>query len=244
MKNRTRRSLSGAVCAVAVTSLAHQALAQTEGNEIASTGVAPGDDAYAYGATDPRPSAFDDSRSPPRVIAADDPTQDEIQADEDSETDKREPTKRFVHGFRIGYLHLMNSDLPTDTPDAECPNCSLEERHDLKTPHQFLIGYELMGRIVGHDMLNVILVANATVSGLEQSRFLPSANALVGFELNNSLQVGVGMNLTAEKEKPVHMIGAVGWTPEVGSFNVPIHFFFIPDVDHNHRFGTTVGVNW
>lgn len=176
-----------------------------------------------------------------------DPTADAATPEgaEGPDTDEVEPVSRFVHGFRLGYLYLSNYERDTVTPDDEdCPNCSLKERHDVRTPHQFLIGYEVMGRVIGHDILNVIVVANATISGIEQSRFFPSANLLAGFELNNSFQFGVGMNLTAEKEKPVHMIAAAGWTPRVGSFNVPVHFFFIPDVDYNHRMGATVGVNW
>ncbi len=153
--------------------------------------------------------------------------------------------RRILHGFRMGYLYVMNSEHPTQSPnDASCPNCSLEEKYDLRTPHQFLIGYELMARLVGKDWLNVILVGNVIASGLEQSRFFPSANALVGFELDQSFQLGVGANFTLEEQKAAHMILAAGWTPEVGGFYVPVHAFFIPDVDKNHRTGVTVGVNW
>lgn len=42
----------------------------------------------------------------------------------------------------------------------------------------------------------------------------------------------------------VHQIVAVGWTPEVGAFNVPFHVTWIPDVDQHWRLGATVGVNW
>ena len=41
------------------------------------------------------------------------------------------------------------------------------------------------------------------------------------------------------------MIAAAGWTPKVGTIYTPIHFFVVPDpVNHNNRFGTTVGVSW
>ena len=33
-------------------------------------------------------------------------------------------------------------------------------------------------------------------------------------------------------------------TPRVGSFYVPLHAFFIPDVDGLHRTGVTTGVTW
>jgi len=42
----------------------------------------------------------------------------------------------------------------------------------------------------------------------------------------------------------VHMVFAAGWTPKVGSFYTPVHAFFMPDVDGQHRTGVTVGVNW
>ena len=66
------------------------------------------------------------------------------------------------------------------------------------------------------------------------------------FRVRSFFQIGVGPNLGPgpERDKPAHMVIAGGWTPQVGSFNVPVHAFFIPDVDENHRLGMTVGVNW
>jgi hypothetical protein len=40
------------------------------------------------------------------------------------------------------------------------------------------------------------------------------------------------------------MIFAAGWTPRVGSFYVPVHFFFVPDIEGHHKLGATVGVNF
>jgi hypothetical protein len=157
---------------------------------------------------------------------------------------EREVEKRVLHGFRLGYLFLMNHDKPVPSSDVDCPDCSLAERYDIRTPHQFLIGYEVMGRLVGHDWLNVLVVGNVLVSGIEQSKFFPSANLLIGFELDQSFQLGVGANFTVEEDKAAHMVLAAGWTPRAGSFYVPVHAFFIPDVDDNHRLGFTVGVNW
>ena len=81
-------------------------------------------------------------------------------------------------------------------------------------------------------------------SGLEQSKFWPSGNLLIGFEMRNSFQIGVGVNLTPLKESFAHTIFAAGWTPRAGAFYVPLHFFFVPDVDGNHRMGVTTGVTW
>jgi len=142
-----------------------------------------------------------------------------------------EPDAQLLHGFRLGYVWFGANE---------------EELAEMKlrTPHSFLIGYELAYRMVGHGPLNVLLLANAMVAGLEQSVFLPSGNLLIGFELDRSLQIGVGLNLTPDRDEHSHMIVAVGWTPWAGGFHVPVHFFFVPDVDGRHRSGATIGVTW
>ena len=175
---------------------------------------------------------------------ADDPQADTTASGGSTEEPRKPVDRRVLHGFRMGYLYIANYDKPIPSDDPSCLNCSMKERYELRTPHQFLIGYEVMGRLIGHGWLNVVLVGNVLVSGLEQSKFWPSANALIGFELDHSFQVGVGANFTLEEEKPAHMVMAAGWTPLIGSFYVPVHAFFVPDVDGNHRMGGTVGVNW
>lgn len=149
--------------------------------------------------------------------------------------------QRTMHGFRLGYMYVSNFDKLTDPED---PESSLMARADMKSPHLFLIGYEVTRRLIGHSWLNLILVGNVTVGGLEQSKFYPSANALIGFEFEESFQVGVGPNLAPDPDKVAHIMFAGGWTPSVGSFRVPVHAFYIPDVDGVWRSGVTVGVNW
>ena len=73
---------------------------------------------------------------------------------------------------------------------------------------------------------------------------IPTTSGLIGAELNQSFQLGVGVNLTPDKQAPTHMIAAIGWTPRVGSIYTPVHFFFVPDPAGNHRTGATVGVTW
>ena len=148
----------------------------------------------------------------------------------------------FLHGFRLGYLYVMNSDTPLDSTDPESP--TFAEQYDLRSPHQFVVGYEVTWRMAGHDWLNVLLVGNVLVSGLEQSRFFPTANGLLGFEFAEAFQVGVGVNFAPTRIKPAHMLLAAGWTPRIGNFYVPLHVFFVPDVDGQHRTGITLGVNW
>jgi hypothetical protein len=147
----------------------------------------------------------------------------------------------LLHGFRLGYVFVANYDEPIDPDD---PDSSLRARNDLQNPHQFLLGYEVMNRMAGSGWLNVLLIGNFSVTGLEQSKLFPSANLLLGFELDRSFQAGVGINLMPVDDKPAHMIVAAGWTPRTGDVYLPLHVFLIPDIDGNHRLGTTFGVNW
>lgn len=150
--------------------------------------------------------------------------------------------QRFLHGFRLGYLYVMNIHTPANGAD---PNSeTLSQKYGIRSPHQFLIGYEFTWRMIGHEWLNVLLVANGMVAGLEQSKVFPSANMLIGFEFAESFQLGVGVNVVPVSDKPGHMLVAAGWTPRIGDFYTPVHAFFIPDVDGQHRTGVTIGVNW
>lgn len=161
------------------------------------------------------------------------------------------PRPRILHGFRLGYMHWMNFDKkPPADPDADAfqdqPQ-SPKDALDLASPHMFVLGYEVAQRLsAGSEALNVLLVGNAMLAGLEQSRFLPTANALIGFELQQSLQLAVGANIAPVglDDKFAHMIIAAGWTPRSGDLYLPVHVFFIPDVDGYHRMGLTFGVTW
>lgn len=146
----------------------------------------------------------------------------------------------ILHGFRLGYGYVMNYDKPTEAFDGK----SLKEKVGLRSPHHFLLGYEIVYRVVSHSWLNVLLFGNGIVAGLEQSKVLPSANLLIGFELKNTFQIGVGANLSPLKGSEGHTIIAAGWTPRVGDIYTPIHFFFIPDVDGVNRMGMTTGVTF
>ena len=145
-----------------------------------------------------------------------------------------------LHGFRLGYGYVMNYDKPAEAFNGQ----SLKDKVGLRSPHHFLLGYEVVYRVVSHSWLNVLLFGNAIVAGLEQSKVLPSANLLIGFELKNTFQIGVGANLSPLKGSEGHTIIAAGWTPRVGDIYTPVHFFFIPDVDGVHRMGVTTGVTF
>jgi len=153
--------------------------------------------------------------------------------------------RRFMHGFRLGYTVIMNYDVANRPGEhAGEPMRSLKTEFGLKTPHMMLLGYEGFYRMIGHSWLNVLLVGNVSVAGLEQSKFIPAASGLLGFEFDRSFQLGVGVNLTPDPVSPSHMIVAGGWTPQVGSIQTPVHFFFVPDTESNHRAGVTFGVTW
>ncbi len=147
--------------------------------------------------------------------------------------------RRFMHGFRLGWTYVYNMDKPTRENGM-----SLADEFGLKSPNMMLLGYEGFYRIVGHSWLNVLVVGNVTVAGLEQSKFIPAASGLLGFEIDKAFQLGVGVNVTPDPEAPTHMIVAAGWTPKVGSINTPVHFFFVPDTESNHRMGATIGMSW
>ena len=148
--------------------------------------------------------------------------------------------EKLLHGFRLGYGYVLNYDKPAAGLDGD----SLKQRADLRAPSHLLVGYEVMYRVVGHSWLNVLLLANGIIAGLEQSRFLPSGNFLIGAEINNSFQIGIGTNVSPLKGSEAHAVIAAGWTPQVGSIYVPFHVFFIPDVDGIHRAGVTTGVTF
>jgi hypothetical protein len=148
--------------------------------------------------------------------------------------------ERLLHGFRLGYGYVAEFDKPIKSLNGE----SLADRTHMRSPHNFLIGYEAFYRMVGHSWLNVILTGNVIVAGLEQSQFYPTGNVLLGFEFKNSFQIGTGANLAPLKDNVAHTIFAAGWTPKVGSFYTPVHAFFIPDVDGVHRMGVLTGVTW
>ncbi len=140
------------------------------------------------------------------------------------------PPSRHMHGFRVGYSYINGG----------------ETHERLVSPHLFVMGYEATQRISGGEWLNVITVQNVMVGGINQSVFIPTGNFLLGFEMNERFQIGVGPNFSpfSDADDMIHMIGAVGYTPQAGDFNVPVHASFIPDVDGNYRISVTTGVNW
>jgi len=172
----------------------------------------------------------------------------------DDETGWHRPAgERFTSGFRLGWMYLANFDAKNRVGDNG-QMTSLKDQYGLKNPNMFLLGYEGFYRVIGHSWLNVLMVGNVSVAGLDQSKFIPTGSGLLGFEINRSFELGVGVNLIPDAQSPSHMIVAAGWTPRVGAIQTPIHFFYIPDsagtdamgntLKGNSRMGATVGMNW
>ncbi|MBN86883.1 MAG: hypothetical protein CL885_05100 [Dehalococcoidia bacterium] len=135
-------------------------------------------------------------------------------------------------GMRFGYNYANKAD----------------ESDRLESPHMFALGFEMQQTMDGDSWLDLLFIQNLTVSGLDQSVVLPSANALVGFEINDSLQLAVGVNATivdpSEENHYVHLVTAIGWTQDAGIFSVPVHLVYVPDVNNYYRVAATTGINW
>jgi hypothetical protein len=243
-----RRLVTTVTAVIAHLLLSSVALAQEPSN-----GAAPADTPNAGGpgsaaqpadssaaselAADAPPLTDEPSDAPPDTRAAAPPREPDVRVVVATPAHAR--TARFLHGFRLGYNYWFHLDR---APCSGCP--SLAQRYGLRSPHSFVIGYEVAYRMIGNSWLNILLVGNASIAGIEQSRVLPSANLLIGAELDESFQIGVGVNIAPVEDKATHMIAAFGWTPAVGEFSTPVHLYFIPDVDGNHRMGATLGVTW
>ena len=149
---------------------------------------------------------------------------------ENSKSSKMDWTAR--KGMRFGYNYANKAD----------------ESDRLKSPHMFAIGFEMQQAMDGDSWLDLLFIQNLTISGLDQSVVLPSANAMVGFEIKDSLQLAVGANVTvvdpSDENHYVHLVTAVGWTQAAGIFSVPVHLVFIPDVNDYYRVAVTTGINW
>ena len=146
--------------------------------------------------------------------------------------EKEKPEWHQRKGMRFGYAYVNNG---------------AESRY-LANSNMFTIGFETQQAMKGGDWLDLLFIQNVNIGGLEQSVILPSVNALVGFEINQRLQLGVGANATLSdpsgEDNYLHLVTAAGWTQPAGYFSVPIHFVYIPDVNGYWRVAATTGVNW
>ena len=146
---------------------------------------------------------------------------------------------QFRSGARIGYVYAHNSH----QPDPKTGEESLVE-----SPHMFSIGFEMQQVLDGGSWLDLIMIEGVSLTGLDQSVAAPSARILMGFEINDVLQIAVGPNLSAHDPSGegniLHLIGALGVSLQAGKFTVPLHIAFMPDKNKYSVFALTTGINW
>ena len=141
-----------------------------------------------------------------------------------------EPPKfDMVGGFRMGYGYVANSEL--------------------RSPHVMVLGWDQMYSLDTNTSLDVIVAGNISVGGVNQGEILPSAHLIIGYQIWDSLQFGVGPVVTFSEFDPVvksrlNMITAMGWNIEMGDFYIPLHAAYVPDVDGRWRAYLTTGMNW
>jgi hypothetical protein len=135
------------------------------------------------------------------------------------------------HGMRIGTVMLTNmsqDDLRT---------------RGLTAPAVMLLGYEIIERINATDSVNLLFAQNFLIGGFEQSAFLFTLNAVVGLDIYDTIQLGVGLNISPGTNW-THAIMFLSWTPKLGDLYMPITASFVPDKDGYHRVGLTIGLSF
>ena len=146
---------------------------------------------------------------------------------------------KFRSGARIGYVYAHDSHKPDPKTGDESP---------LKSPHMFSVGFEMQQTMDGGAWLDVLLIQGVSLTGLDQSVAAPSARALLGFEINDNVQLAVGPNISAHDPSGegniLHLIAAIGASVDAGKFNLPLHVAFMPDKNKYNVFALTTGVNW
>ena len=138
-------------------------------------------------------------------------------------------TKRS--GMRFGYVYAHEFHKDSDK---------------LSSPHMSTMGYELQQTMPGGDWLDILFIQNVTITGMDQSVLAPSARLLIGFEINDSIQLAVGPNGAPKhpSDNFIHLMVAVGYTAEAGMLSIPFHFSYVPDADGYYTTALTTGVNW
>ena len=139
------------------------------------------------------------------------------------------PKMEAVSGFRMGYGYVSDSDL--------------------RTPHLMVLGWDHMQTIDTGTPIDVIVAGNVSVGGMNQGMILPSTHLIVGYQINDALQLGVGPVLTfseinSSPSTRLNMIAAAGWNIKMGDVYFPIHAAYVPDVDGRWRTYVTTGMNW
>jgi hypothetical protein len=144
--------------------------------------------------------------------------------------DKPQPDINTFHGARIGYV------------------LSLGAEEYGYSAHNLAMGYEWFQVIDAGSRVDFLTVQNVVVIGINQGLFIPAANAIVGIEVDETLQLGVGANLNLGAMmvdgQALGMVAAVGLVLDAGDVNVPVHLSAVPQREGPPRLALTTGVNW
>jgi hypothetical protein len=110
------------------------------------------------------------------------------------------------------------------------------------------MGFEMQQTMAGGQWFDLLFIENISFTGIDQSVISPSARVLVGFEIDKTVQLAFGPNISlhdpSKENKYIHLMMAIGCTVEAGTFSVPLHFSFVPDVNNYWSTAITTGVNW
>jgi len=131
------------------------------------------------------------------------------------------------HGFRVGDAYTMDDRTFT-------------------SPHLLVMGDELIQEVPGGEGLDVLMVGNVSVSGLNQSKLVPVFNLLLGVELSDALQLGLGPSVSwaMPADESLHMLLTGGWVDSSGALDVPLNLFWIPDINNRDRIFATTDITF
>ena len=139
------------------------------------------------------------------------------------------PNMEIVSGFRMGYGYVEDERLTTN--------------------HLMILGWDHMAFIDSGANIDVVVAGNLSLGGMNQSEVLPSGHLIVGYQMFDSIQFGVGPVVTLDEVEPelvprLNMIVAAGWNIEMGDAYLPLHVGYVPDPDGRWRAYVTTGMNW
>ena len=139
------------------------------------------------------------------------------------------PNMETVSGFRMGYGYVEDNRLTTN--------------------HLMILGWDHMAFIDSDSNIDVVVAGNLSLGGMNQSEVLPSGHLVVGYQMFDSIQFGVGPIVTFDEVEPeiiprLNMIVAAGWNIEMGDAYLPLHIGYVPDPDGRWRAYVTTGMNW
>ena len=145
-------------------------------------------------------------------------------------THRSGPDIHLFHGARVGYVYSM-----------EDPSLGLSS-------HNLAMGYEWYQVVDGGSNIDFLFVQNILAIGMNQGLIIPAGNALLGVEINERLQLGVGPNLNLGElvtdGQAIGMVAAAGVVLDSGDFNIPVHVSVIPRDGEVPRVALTTGINW